>query len=57
MIEDFPQAEARLYLEHNMGASITDAEWAEIFEVRVQACTKKLFSCFGALYTFSAVEG
>ena len=39
MIGDFPKAEARLYLEHNMGASITDAEWAKVFDVRIDACT------------------
>lgn len=37
VIGDFPEAEARLYLEQNMGASTTDAEWAHIFEVRLHA--------------------
>ena len=40
VVGDFPEPEARLYLEHTLGASITDAEWAEIFEVRVHACVQ-----------------
>ena len=40
VIGDFPEAEARLYLEQTLGASITDANWAEIFEVCVHACMK-----------------
>eukprot|EP00891_Asterochloris_glomerata_P004997 jgi/Astpho2/4997/Aster-05935 len=33
VVGDFPEPEARLFLEHVLGASVTDAEWAEIFEV------------------------
>ncbi len=40
VIGDFPEAEARLYLEQTLGASITDAKWAEVFEVCVHACIK-----------------
>ena len=29
-IGDFPEAEARLFLEQALGATITDAEWADI---------------------------
>ena len=40
MIGDFPEAEARLYLEQMLGASITGAEWAQVFEVCVHACIR-----------------
>ena len=43
VVGDFPEPEARLYLEHTLGASVTDAEWAEIFEVCVHACIKQSF--------------
>ena len=35
VVGDCSEAEACLYLEQNMGASVADAEWAEIYEVCV----------------------
>eukprot|EP00891_Asterochloris_glomerata_P008540 jgi/Astpho2/8540/Aster-05574 len=37
VVGDFREPEARLYLEHTLGASVTDAEWAEIFGRCVEA--------------------
>ena len=56
VIGDFPEAEARLYLEQNMGASTTDAEWAQIFEVRLQAYDKVSF-CSVACFTLNSGRG
>ena len=41
VIGDFPEAEARLFLEQVMGATITEAEWAEIFGVSFHACVRR----------------
>ena len=54
VIGDFPEAEARICLKQNMGASTTDAEWAAIFEVRVHAGIKALY--FAKPLTLSALQ-
>ena len=45
VIGNFPEAEARLYLEQSLRASVTDAEWAAIFEVRVQVSRHHSLLC------------
>ena len=56
VIGNLPEAEARLYLEQTMGTSVTDAEWAATFEVRVHACVEGRF-LFCRLFIASAVWG
>lgn len=46
VIGDFPEGEARLFLEQALGATITDAEWADIFEASVQIYMKGSIHCF-----------
>ena len=46
VIGDFPEAEARLFLEQALVATITDAEWADIFEASVQTYMKGSIPCF-----------
>ena len=36
VIGDFPEAEARLFLQQALGATIINAEWADIFEASLQ---------------------
>ena len=55
VIGDFPEAEARLYLEQDLGANITDAEWAAIFEVCVQVSRCPSLLC--SLMISYAVQG
>ena len=49
VIGDFPEAEARLFLEQALGAIITGAEWADIYEASVQTCIKGPFPALPAL--------
>ena len=49
VIGDFPEAEARLFLEQALGATIAGAEWADIFEASVQTRIKGPFPALPAL--------
>ena len=49
VIGDFPEAEARLFLEQALGATITGAEWADIFEASIRTCIKGPFPALPAL--------
>ena len=56
MIGDFPEAEARLFLEQTLGANITDAEWAEIFGVSFHARVRVLFSALSPVRFVRGVD-
>ncbi len=57
VVGDFPEAEARLFLEKTLGASISDADWAEIFGVRVHACVKGPVPALLPIRFLSGMEG
>lgn len=57
VVGDFPEAEARLFLEKTLGASISDADWAEIFGVRVHACVRGPVPALLPIRFLSGMEG
>ena len=56
VVGDFREPEARLYLEHTLGASVTDAEWAEIVGRCIHACIRQSFPALSPVYS-DAMEG
>ena len=57
VIGDFPEAEARVFLEKPWGASISDTDWAQVFGVRVHACVKGPAPALLPIRFLSGMEG